>query len=44
MNVSDERTRSLWMDVTVAAAPRLDRNETADVAVVGSGIAGLSVG
>ncbi|MBV8752102.1 MAG: FAD-dependent oxidoreductase [Hyphomicrobiales bacterium] len=43
MNVSDERTRSLWMDVTVAAAPRVDRNETADVAVVGSGIAGLSV-
>jgi glycine/D-amino acid oxidase-like deaminating enzyme/nitrite reductase/ring-hydroxylating ferredoxin subunit len=43
MNVSHERTRSLWMDVTVAAAPTLDRNETADVAVVGSGIAGLSV-
>jgi glycine/D-amino acid oxidase-like deaminating enzyme/nitrite reductase/ring-hydroxylating ferredoxin subunit len=43
MNVSQERTRSLWMDVTVAAAPALDRNETADVAVVGSGIAGLSL-
>jgi glycine/D-amino acid oxidase-like deaminating enzyme/nitrite reductase/ring-hydroxylating ferredoxin subunit len=43
MNVADERTRSLWTDVTVAAAPCLDRNETADVAVVGSGIAGLSV-
>jgi glycine/D-amino acid oxidase-like deaminating enzyme/nitrite reductase/ring-hydroxylating ferredoxin subunit len=43
MNVAQERTRSLWMDVTVAGAPRLDRNETADVAVVGSGIAGLSV-
>src|ERR1043166_1249344 len=43
MNVSQERTRSLWMDVTVAAAPALDRDETADVAVVGSGIAGLSL-
>jgi glycine/D-amino acid oxidase-like deaminating enzyme/nitrite reductase/ring-hydroxylating ferredoxin subunit len=43
MKVSHERTRSLWMDVTVAAAPTLDRDETADVAVVGSGIAGLSV-
>jgi len=43
MNVSHERTRSLWMDVTVAVAPRLDRNESADVAIVGSGIAGLSV-
>jgi len=43
MNVAHERTRSLWMDVTVAAAPSLDRDETADVAVVGSGIAGLSV-
>jgi glycine/D-amino acid oxidase-like deaminating enzyme/nitrite reductase/ring-hydroxylating ferredoxin subunit len=43
MNVADERTRSLWMDVTVAAAARLDRKETADVAVVGAGIAGLSV-
>jgi glycine/D-amino acid oxidase-like deaminating enzyme/nitrite reductase/ring-hydroxylating ferredoxin subunit len=43
MNVAQERTRSLWMDVTVAAAPALDRDETADVAVVGSGIAGLSV-
>ncbi len=43
MNVAHERTRSPWMDVTVAAAPRLDHKETADVAVVGSGIAGLSV-
>src|ERR1041385_9262447 len=43
MNVAHGRTRSLWMDVTVAAAPSLDRDETADVAVVGSGIAGLSV-
>jgi glycine/D-amino acid oxidase-like deaminating enzyme len=43
MNVSHERTRSLWMDVTVDVAPRLDRNESADVAIVGSGITGLSV-
>jgi glycine/D-amino acid oxidase-like deaminating enzyme/nitrite reductase/ring-hydroxylating ferredoxin subunit len=43
MNVARERTRSLWMDVTVAAAPCLDRSDSADVVVVGSGIAGLSV-
>jgi glycine/D-amino acid oxidase-like deaminating enzyme/nitrite reductase/ring-hydroxylating ferredoxin subunit len=43
MNVAQEATRSLWMDIEVAAAPRLERDEHADVAVVGSGIAGLSV-
>jgi len=43
MNVAQEHTRSLWMDVAVATASRLDRDETADVAVVGAGIAGLSV-
>jgi glycine/D-amino acid oxidase-like deaminating enzyme len=43
MNASDERTRSLWMDVSVADAPQLQRNITADTVVVGSGIAGLSV-
>ena len=42
MNVFDEKTRSLWMDVEVARAPALERSEEADVAVVGSGIAGLS--
>jgi glycine/D-amino acid oxidase-like deaminating enzyme/nitrite reductase/ring-hydroxylating ferredoxin subunit len=43
MNVRDEHTRSLWMDVRVAEAPSLSRSERADVVVVGSGIAGLSV-
>ena len=42
MNVSDERTKSLWMATKVAAAPKLTRNITCDTVVVGSGIAGLS--
>jgi glycine/D-amino acid oxidase-like deaminating enzyme/nitrite reductase/ring-hydroxylating ferredoxin subunit len=42
MSVSRERTVSLWMETDVAEAPVLDRSETADVVVVGSGIAGLS--
>lgn len=42
MSVSRERTVSLWMDTDVAEAPALDRSETADTVVVGSGIAGLS--
>ncbi|MEN3380858.1 MAG: hypothetical protein V7608_902, partial [Hyphomicrobiales bacterium] len=44
MNALDEATRSLWMNVAVAPdAPRLSRNEKADVCIIGSGIAGLSV-
>jgi glycine/D-amino acid oxidase-like deaminating enzyme/nitrite reductase/ring-hydroxylating ferredoxin subunit len=45
MNVSFERTRSLWMTQTAVAAdaPRLGEDLTCDVVVVGSGIAGLSV-
>ncbi|WP_026201823.1 FAD-dependent oxidoreductase [Bradyrhizobium sp. WSM2793] len=43
MNVRDEYTRSLWMDVPVGEAPSLSGSERADVVVVGSGIAGLSV-
>jgi len=43
MNVAEESTRSVWMDVRLAHAPALDRAATADVAVIGSGIAGLSV-
>jgi ribulose 1,5-bisphosphate synthetase/thiazole synthase len=43
MNAADERTQSLWMDVSVADAPQLQKNITADTVVVGSGIAGLSV-
>src|SRR5204863_8621682 len=42
-NVRDEDTRSLWMDIPAAEAPSLTGSERADVAVVGSGIAGLSV-
>ena len=42
MNASSEKTKSFWMDSTVADAPPLDGNQTADVAIVGSGIAGLS--
>lgn len=43
MNVSDERTVSLWASTAVApeAAP-LTSNATVDVVIVGSGIAGLS--
>jgi glycine/D-amino acid oxidase-like deaminating enzyme/nitrite reductase/ring-hydroxylating ferredoxin subunit len=43
VNVGDERSRSLWMDVEVApdAAP-LKRDVGADTVVIGSGIAGLS--
>ncbi len=43
MNVFDEQTRSPWMDVKIASAPVLDRAERADVVVIGTGIAGLSV-
>src|ERR1700716_4017446 len=43
MNVGDERSRSLWMDVRVASdAPCLARDIAADTVIVGSGIAGLS--
>jgi glycine/D-amino acid oxidase-like deaminating enzyme/nitrite reductase/ring-hydroxylating ferredoxin subunit len=43
VNVHDEHSRSLWMEVEVAPdAPTLTMNITADVVVVGSGIAGLS--
>jgi glycine/D-amino acid oxidase-like deaminating enzyme/nitrite reductase/ring-hydroxylating ferredoxin subunit len=44
MNVSSEKSVSLWMDTPVLdAAPPLRANEHADVVVVGSGIAGMSV-
>jgi glycine/D-amino acid oxidase-like deaminating enzyme/nitrite reductase/ring-hydroxylating ferredoxin subunit len=43
MNVGDERSRSLWMDVDVAPnAARLTRAITCDTVIIGSGIAGLS--
>ena len=44
MNVSGERTRSLWMRTAVApGAPRLEGKHSCDAVVVGAGIAGLSV-
>ena len=44
MNVSSEKSTSVWMDTTVLDdAPALNRTEKADVVVVGSGIAGMSV-
>jgi glycine/D-amino acid oxidase-like deaminating enzyme len=42
MNVSEEKTKSLWMDSAVAEAPPLNGDQRADVVVIGSGIAGLS--
>ncbi len=42
MNVAQERTRSLWMGTRVADAPPLSGNHSADVVIIGSGIAGLS--
>ena len=43
MNVGDEHSRSYWMSETpVAEAAALDRDESCDVVVVGSGIAGMS--
>jgi len=43
MNVGDEHSRSLWMDVKVAAGARpLKADARADTVVIGSGIAGLS--
>ena len=44
MNARDEATVSLWMNIDVAPdAARLAVHEKADVAVIGSGIAGLSI-
>ena len=43
MNVGDERSRSLWMDIEVAPGqPHSGRILSADTVIVGSGIAGLS--
>ena len=44
MNVSSEQSTSVWMDTPVLDDARaLSRGEKADVVVVGSGIAGMSV-
>ena len=43
MNVGDERSRSLWMDVDVApGTSKLTQDAECDTVVIGSGIAGLS--
>ena len=43
MNVGDERSRSLWMDIEVAPdTSKLAKDVDCDTIVVGSGIAGLS--
>ena len=43
MNVGDERSRSLWMDVDVApSTSKLTQDTECDTVVIGSGIAGLS--
>jgi glycine/D-amino acid oxidase-like deaminating enzyme/nitrite reductase/ring-hydroxylating ferredoxin subunit len=43
MNASAERSVSVWGRHAPVEAPRLEADETADVAVVGAGIAGLSI-
>jgi glycine/D-amino acid oxidase-like deaminating enzyme/nitrite reductase/ring-hydroxylating ferredoxin subunit len=44
MNAKRERSRSVWMDVRVAPdASALKADHAADIAIVGSGIAGLSI-
>lgn len=44
MNVADEHSRSFWMTETpVIDAPPLTGDLRCDVAIVGSGIAGLSI-
>ena len=43
MNVSSERSASVWMDTTVLdGTTALSKDDQADVIVIGSGIAGLS--
>src|SRR6476660_8360664 len=43
MNVGNERSRSLWMEMDVAPdAPALKQDASCDTVVIGSGIAGLS--
>jgi glycine/D-amino acid oxidase-like deaminating enzyme len=44
MNVSSEKSVSLWMGTTVLKdAPALDKEDKADVVIIGSGISGMSV-
>lgn len=43
MNVGNEHSQSLWMEVEPIEAPRYSGKAKADVVVIGAGIAGLSV-
>ncbi len=43
MNISRERSKSLWMEAPGYRAGPLSGRQTADVVVIGAGIAGLSV-
>ena len=43
MNTEEEKSRSLWMELDPPTCGRLSENITADVLVIGAGIAGLSV-
>jgi glycine/D-amino acid oxidase-like deaminating enzyme/nitrite reductase/ring-hydroxylating ferredoxin subunit len=43
MNASSERSASLWGRHSSIEAPSLEANATAEVAVIGAGIAGLSI-
>jgi hypothetical protein len=44
MNVANERSVSVWMtEAPAVRAPRLERDESCDVVIVGSGIAGMSI-
>jgi glycine/D-amino acid oxidase-like deaminating enzyme/nitrite reductase/ring-hydroxylating ferredoxin subunit len=43
MNAAEELTKSIWMDAKGIAAPQLKGNKSADVVVIGAGIAGLSI-
>jgi len=42
MNAAQEQTKSLWTDTPVADAAPLSGDQSADVAIIGAGIAGLS--
>jgi glycine/D-amino acid oxidase-like deaminating enzyme/nitrite reductase/ring-hydroxylating ferredoxin subunit len=42
MNVEQERSRSVWMEIPAPDLPRLTGGADADVLIVGAGIAGLS--
>lgn len=42
MNAAGERSKSLWMELAAPRLPQLKENITADVAIIGAGIAGIS--